>query len=218
MQGLPKKVIALEGNEDGFARCQSQVFEYTVDHGPKMHRVVPRRSGGAAPGAVVKFSLDATALPGLTSRPVQVPSHPVQPLRGSHTQLILYVDIQTAVADYFEGWLDCFGREEQLGRGLIYHARYLEEGEDPEQERTLQLGFQDLPGLILGFPKGEVWRILNLLSHDPGMRQLNFTNHQMGKLEQREGWYRQSRAAFNFLLDFVPNWKFAYRGEGPGMG
>jgi len=49
------------------------------------------------------------------------------------------------------------------------------------------------------------------------MRLLNFTKHQMGKLEQRKGWYRQSHAAFNFLLDFVPNWKFAY-GRRPGTG
>ncbi|MEM8713313.1 MAG: FAD-binding oxidoreductase [Planctomycetota bacterium] len=128
-----------------------------------------------------------------------------------------YVDGQTDAADYLVGWLDCFGHGDSLGRGLIHHARYLEPGEDPEPGRTLKLSHQDLPGSILGFPKGEVWRILRLLCNDPGMRLLNFTKHQMGKLEQRQGWYRQSHAAFNFLLDFVPNWKFAY-GRRPGHG
>ncbi len=128
-----------------------------------------------------------------------------------------YVDSRTDEADYLVGWMDCFGRGDALGRGLIHHARYLDPGEDPEAERTMTLQHQGLPGSIMGFPKGEVWRILKLLSHDPGMRLLNFTKHQMGKLEQRKGWYLQSHAAFNFLLDFVPNWKFAY-GRKPGHG
>lgn len=132
-------------------------------------------------------------------------------------EMMEYVDAHTGEADYLVGWMDCFARGGAMGRGLIHHARYLAEGVDPEPERTLQLGYQELPGSILGFPKGEVWRILRCVSNDPGMRLLNFTKHQMGKLEQRKGWYRQSHAAFNFLLDFVPNWKFAY-GRGGGRG
>lgn len=128
-----------------------------------------------------------------------------------------YIDAHTDEADYLVGWLDCFAGGSRLGRGLIHHARYLAPGDDPESERTLRLDHQELPSSILGFPKAEVWRILRLVSNDPGMRLLNFTKHQMGKLEQRKGWYRQSHAAFNFLLDFVPNWKFAY-GRGGGRG
>ena len=128
-----------------------------------------------------------------------------------------YVDAHTGTADYLVGWVDCFGSGDAAGRGLIHHARYLGPGEDPAPERTLRLDHQALPSSILGFPKSEVWRILRLLANEPGMRLLNFTKHQMGKLEQRKGWYRQSHAAFNFLLDFVPNWKFAY-GRRPGTG
>ena len=133
-------------------------------------------------------------------------------------EMMAYVDSHTGDADYLVGWLDCFGRGDAIGRGLIHHARYLEPGEDPEAERTMTLAHQGLPGSIMGFPKGEVWRILKLLCHDPGVRLMNFTKHQMGKLEQRSGWYYQSHAAFNFLLDFVPNWKFAYgRKAGHGL-
>lgn len=128
-----------------------------------------------------------------------------------------YIEAHTGDADYLIGWLDCFGRGDAMGRGLIHHARYLEEGEDPDAERTLKVAHQELPESIMGFPKGEVWRILRLLSNDPGMRLLNFAKYQMGKLEQRNGWYRQTHAAFNFLLDYVPNWKFAY-GRTPGTG
>lgn len=129
-----------------------------------------------------------------------------------------YFEAHKAEADYLVGWLDCFASGDAAGRGLIHHGRYLGIGEDSEPERTLAVSHQELPGSILGFPKGEVWRILKLFSNGPGMRLMNFTKHQMGKLEQRNGWHRQTHAGFNFLLDYVPNWKFAYgRQKGQGL-
>jgi len=128
-----------------------------------------------------------------------------------------YMDAHKSEADYLVAWIDCFAAGAALGRGLVHHARYLDEGEDPEAERTLQVGYQELPASILGFPKGEIWRFLRLFNHDLGMAFVNWTKHQMGKLEERKGFYRQSHAAFNFLLDYVPNWKFAY-GRGAGRG
>jgi len=120
-----------------------------------------------------------------------------------------------AGADYLVGWIDCFGRHENTGRGLIHHARYLPPGADPEPDRTLQVAYQELPGMIMGvFPKGEVWRILRLFNHDSGMRLVNWVKHQSGRMEGMGGWYRQSHAGFNFLLDYVPNWKFAYGRQG----
>jgi len=121
-----------------------------------------------------------------------------------------YIDNHTAEADYLVGWIDCFAQGAKRGRGLVHHARYLAEGEDSRAEKTMQLGYQSLPSSILGFPKSEVWRILRLFNHDLGMSLVNWTKHQAGKLEQRKGFHRQSHAGFNFLLDFVPNWKFAY--------
>jgi decaprenylphospho-beta-D-ribofuranose 2-oxidase len=132
-------------------------------------------------------------------------------------EMMAYVEAHTHEADYLVGWVDCFAGGAALGRGLVHHARYLDEGEDPHAERTLQVAYQELPLSILGFPKGEVWRILRLFNHDLGMGFVNWSKHQMGKLEERKGWHRQSHAAFNFLLDYVPNWKFAY-GRNGGRG
>lgn len=118
-------------------------------------------------------------------------------------------------ADYLVGWVDCFAREESLGRGLVHHARYLGPGEDPEPERTLRVAHQELPGRILGlFPKDQVWRVLRLLNHDAGMRLLNALKYQAGRLEGLGEPHRQAHAAFNFLLDYVPNWKWAYGRRG----
>lgn len=134
-------------------------------------------------------------------------------------EMMEYFEANKAAADYLVGWIDCFGADENIGRGLVHHARYLEPGEDPHPEQTLRVAHQELPGMIMGFfPKSEVWRVLRLLRHDPGVRLLNYTKHQMGRLEGMKGWYRLSHAGFNFLLDYAPNWKFAYgRQEGEGL-
>jgi FAD/FMN-containing dehydrogenase len=113
-------------------------------------------------------------------------------------------------ADYLVGWIDCFAKGQELGRGLIHDARYLDPGEDPEPEATLELSHQLLPGHILGFPKDQVWRILRVLQNDLGMRILNAVKYVMGRVEGMHPPIRQSHAGFAFLLDYVPNWKWAY--------
>ena len=134
-------------------------------------------------------------------------------------EMMAYMDSRTESSDYLVGWIDCFGADENLGRGLIHDARYLPPGADPDPARTQAISNQELPGMIMGvFPKGEVWRILRLLNHDLGMRVLNWVKHQAGRIEGMKGWYRQTHAGFNFLLDYVPNWKFAYgRKSGNGL-
>jgi FAD/FMN-containing dehydrogenase len=133
-------------------------------------------------------------------------------------EMMAYVDAHTDVADYLVGWVDCFKGGDAAGRGLLHHARYLDEGEDDDARATMQVAHQELPASILGFPKAEAWRVLRCLNHDLGMRFLNAVKHQMGRVEGHQGFYRQSHAAFNFLLDYVPNWKFAYgRRRGHGL-
>ncbi|MDP6387322.1 MAG: FAD-binding oxidoreductase [Planctomycetota bacterium] len=131
--------------------------------------------------------------------------------------MMTYFEAEKGRADYLVGWVDCFARGDGMGRGLIHDAEYLAEGEDSEPEQTMQVAYQQLPGSILGFPKGEVWRFLRLINTPFGMRLLNALKQQAGRVEGHQGWHEQSHAAFNFLLDFVPNWKFAY-GRKPGHG
>ena len=134
-------------------------------------------------------------------------------------EMMDYFEAEKANADYLVGWIDCFGSEENAGRGLIHHARYLDEGEDPRASESLSVAHQELPGMIMGvFPKSEVWRFMRLLANDIGWRAVCAAKHQMGRMEGMGGWHRQSHAAFNFLLDYVPNWKFAYgRKDGRGL-
>ncbi len=121
-----------------------------------------------------------------------------------------HLEAQRARCDYLVAWIDAFARGAALGRGLIHEARYLEPGEDRSAPETLQLAHQALPRSVLGVPKSEAWRVLRLLFNDPGMRTLNAAKYHSGALEVWRGPYRQAHAAFAFLLDYVPNWKWSY--------
>lgn len=129
-----------------------------------------------------------------------------------------YFEAHRATSDYLVAWIDGFGAGDELGRGLIHDARYLAPGEDREPEKTLRIAAQELPTAILGISKGEVWRALRLFNHDLGMRGINFAKYLAGQMEERGGPVLQPHAAFAFLLDYVPNWKWAYgRGEKRGL-
>lgn len=131
-------------------------------------------------------------------------------------EMMEYMETHRTSADYLVGWIDAFADEQESGRGLIHEAHYLAPGEDRDSGSTLTVAHQELPANILGlFPKSEVWRILRLFNHDAGMRLINAVKYHAGRVEAFGGRFRQSHAGFAFLLDYVPNWKFAY-GRAPG--
>ena len=126
-------------------------------------------------------------------------------------EMMAVFEAEKASADYLVGWVDGFPDGDRSGRGLVHVGRNLGPGEDPHPEASLTELAQSLPPNILGVvPKSELWRALKLFNHDPGMRLVNAAKYQAGRLEGMKGPYLQSHAAFHFLLDFVPNWKWAY--------
>jgi FAD/FMN-containing dehydrogenase len=126
-------------------------------------------------------------------------------------EMMEFMESERGRADYLVGWIDMFGRGAALGRGLVHWARYLEPGEDPDPARTLALEHQILPPRVAGlFPKSELWRVMRFLCNDPGMRCVNFAKYVSGRLEAMGPPRRWRHAEFAFLLDFVPNWKWAY--------
>jgi FAD/FMN-containing dehydrogenase len=115
-----------------------------------------------------------------------------------------------ATADYLVGWVDVFASGSALGRGLVHRARYLAPGEDPDPAATLRLDAQELPARLFGvLPRGIVWRLLRPFATALGMRLVNRTKVLVDRLRGRHG-YRQSHAAFHFLLDWVPDFERAY--------
>jgi decaprenylphospho-beta-D-ribofuranose 2-oxidase len=118
-------------------------------------------------------------------------------------------------ADYLVGWIDCFAKGDQLGRGLVHQANYLPDGADLNPAQTLRVVNQELPDTLLGvFPKSAMWRLLQPFSNNLGMSAINLAKYVQGSTVGNDEVVLQSHAQFAFLLDYVPNWKFAYKPGG----
>ena len=130
--------------------------------------------------------------------------------RDLETMLRLVDDAKDAW-EYVVGWIDAFASGRSLGRGLLHFGRHLEAGEDPDADRSLESAAQDLPAKVMGvIPSGQVWRFLAPFTNRPGMRLINSAKYLAGRTVGNNSVYRQSLAAFSFLLDYLPDWKRIY--------
>jgi FAD/FMN-containing dehydrogenase len=121
------------------------------------------------------------------------------------------VESRLGEADYLVGWMDTFARGEALGRGLVHQANYVHD--DRNAAQTLRVVNQELPPTIMGvLPKSLVWALMRPFTNPPGVRLVNVAKYRSSAVQGRHR-FRQSHAAFAFLLDYVPDWKRAY---GPG--
>lgn len=106
--------------------------------------------------------------------------------------------------DYIVGWLDCI----TVGHGQVHAADYLHEGEDPEPKKTLQLSYQNLPSRLFGvIPKGWLHYFMTPFVNNLGWWGVN---HAKYITSLRTHTFRQSHAAFHFLLDYVPDFERSY--------
>jgi len=106
--------------------------------------------------------------------------------------------------DYIVGWLDTIS----LGHGQIHAANYLHEGEDPRAAETLQLSYQNLPSRLFGvMPKSMLHYFMTPFMNDLGAWAIN-TGKYITSL--RRHVFRESHAAFHFLLDYIPLWERSY--------
>lgn len=116
-------------------------------------------------------------------------------------------------ADYLVGWIDCFASGKSLGRGQVHRADYLKDGEDTQPAQTLRVENQELPDTLYGvLPKSIIWRLMKPFVNDAGVRLTNAAKYYAGS--RHEAHFRQSHAGFAFLLDYIPNWKYAYQPGG----
>ena len=118
-------------------------------------------------------------------------------------------------SDYLVGWIDCFASGDALGRGQIHQANYLKPGEDSAPAQTLRVENQELPDSLFGVvPKSIMWRFMRPFVNDPGMKAINAAKYLSGMKLGDGKVHAQSHAGFAFLLDYVPNWKHAYKPGG----
>ncbi|MEW6028456.1 MAG: FAD-binding oxidoreductase [Chloroflexota bacterium] len=110
--------------------------------------------------------------------------------------------------DYIVGWLDTITSD----HGQIHAANYLHEGEDPEPHKTMQLSYQDLPSRLFGvMPKSLLHYFMTPFVNNLGWGAVNAAKYITSL---RRHTFRQSHAAFHFLLDYVPNWELSYGRDG----
>jgi len=106
--------------------------------------------------------------------------------------------------DYIVGWLDCI----TVGHGQIHAANYLHEGDDPDAQKTMTLAYQTLPSRMFGvMPKSLLHVFMTPFMNNFGTWGVN-TAKYVASL--RRHTFRQSHAAFHFLLDYVPDWELSY--------
>jgi decaprenylphospho-beta-D-ribofuranose 2-oxidase len=118
-------------------------------------------------------------------------------------------------ADYLVGWVDGTARGRSLGRGQIHRANYLQPGDDPLPARSLSLDHQSLPDTLLGvMPKSVLWRFMRLGLNNLGVWAVNTAKYVAARSLGHHHRYLQSLVAFNFLLDYVPNWQHGYGPHG----
>ena len=114
--------------------------------------------------------------------------------------------------DYIVGWIDATAGGSSLGRGQIHAARYLQQGEDRKWARTLRLESQVLPPRLFGIvPKSIVHFFMTPFMNNRGTALIN-TGKYITSLPRHT--FRESHAAFHFLLDYIPNWELAYGRDG----
>ncbi|MBD89746.1 MAG: FAD-binding protein [Deltaproteobacteria bacterium] len=115
-------------------------------------------------------------------------------------------------ADYLVGWIDCFARGANLGRGVIHRANYVPLERHPAGADSLDPSHQTLPDRFFGvIPRGLMWRLLKPWVNDLGMRLVNASKYWASRLFDRAGTtFKQSHVGFAFLLDYVPRWRDTY--------
>lgn len=117
--------------------------------------------------------------------------------------------------DYVVGWMDTTAGGGALGRGQIHTAHYLHEGEDAAPFQTLRVDYQVLPDTFFGLvPKSILWQLMRPFMHNWGATLVNTAKFISSRYLGHHSRFMQSLVAFNFLLDYVPNWERSYGGEG----
>jgi FAD/FMN-containing dehydrogenase len=129
------------------------------------------------------------------------------PVNDLHEHLSFLLDHAPSY-DYIVGWMDTMNGGKSLGRGQIHAANYLHGNEDPNPQKTMQLNNQILPPRIFGiFPKSILYLFMTPFANNLGWWGVS-TAKYIASL--RKHTFRQSHAAFHFLLDYVPNWELSY--------
>ncbi len=131
---------------------------------------------------------------------------------ASHSlaEMFQQFDAYLAESDYLVGWIDGFAKGNSLGRGQVHRANYLSSDQDPLARHTLRADQQHLGDTMFGvIPRSAMWRFMRPFFNNFGARLINLGKY-LTTLYTDDSRFQQSHVAFHFLLDYVPDFKFAY--------
>jgi len=118
-------------------------------------------------------------------------------------------------ADYLVGWVEGMWGAGGLGKGQTHAAYYPHAGEDSAPAQTLRLDYQQLPDTFFGIvPKSILYRFMRPFSNNLAWGMVSQVKYLSARFLEEQQHFVQSLVAFNFLLDFVPNWERAYGSGG----
>lgn len=131
---------------------------------------------------------------------LEIHAWPTKTLQGH----LAFIEENAPKYDYIVGWLDTINT---LGHGQIHAANYLHKNEDSNAPQNMRLENQHLPSRIFGvMPKSLLHYFMTPFVNNLGWGLVNRAKY-LASL--RPHTFRQSHAAFHFLLDYVPNWERA---------
>jgi len=107
--------------------------------------------------------------------------------------------------DYIVGWLDTITSD----HGQIHAANYVHDDPAPAK---FKVEYQILPDRLFGvMPKSLLHYFMTPFVNDLGWGAVNIAKYITSL---RRHTFRQSHAAFHFLLDYVPKWELSYGRNG----
>ena len=133
--------------------------------------------------------------------------------RPNLTSSMQYIEDRADSSDYLVGWLDAFAKGKSLGRGEMHRGDYLEAGDDRYVPQTTQAVNQELGDSVFGLlPKSSLWFFMQFFMNNAGTSLVNKVKYGVSRVTVGEKGksYLQPHAAYHFLLDYVPGWKWAY--------
>jgi FAD/FMN-containing dehydrogenase len=130
-------------------------------------------------------------------------------------QMIAEMEPLKSDSDYLVGWVDGTWGGSGLGRGQVHRGHYLHKDEDAGSAQTLRREYQVLPDTFFGLvPKSALWLFMSPFMNNSGVTLVNTAKYVASRALSHRKTFLQSLVAFNFLLDYVPNWEKAYGRDG----
>jgi decaprenylphospho-beta-D-ribofuranose 2-oxidase len=115
-------------------------------------------------------------------------------------------------APYHIGWVDCFTRGKNFGRGTIHAAEFVDRPSSKAKETN---DFSYISPYLFGvFPRSWLWPVLKPFFGNTLMRFTNATKYAVDRLTTQKTPHYVNFFEFNFLLDKIPNWRQLFTPNG----